>query len=366
LEPLKSSSPPALLSENRGKCFKGSVPLGDGFFLEPNEVERLVAASRKYEAVLFQYLNGEELNFSPTFSPGRWVIYFRDWSLEECGKFPRCLEILRERVKPERDKIVPTNNMARQRRDLWWKFTGPTVDLYTSINGSKRVLVASAVSKHHAFAFVPANYIYSNALNVFAYDTFQHFALFQSSPHGLWALQHGSKLEDRPRYNVTDCFETFPFPSDLRGLEVIGERYHESRRELMQARGEGLTKTYNRFHDPNETADDIAELRELHRQLDTAVAAAYGWSDLAANGGAALRHDFHETKQVMRWTLHPDVRRDILDRLLALNHQRHAEEVAAGLHDKKGGKKKPAAARPQEPEFALEPAKPGEQIRKAE
>jgi hypothetical protein len=335
LEPLQSSAPPAILFANRGKCFKGSVPLGDGFFLEPTEVERLVAASRKYKTVLFQYLNGEELNVSPTFSPGRWVIYFRDWSLEECEKFPRCLEILRERVKLERDKIVPTNNMARQRRDLWWKFTGPTVDLYAAINGSKRVLVASAVSKHHAFAFVPANYIYSNALNVFAYDTFQHFALFQSSPHALWALQHGSKLEDRPRYNVTDCFETFPFPSDLRGLEDVGERYHEHRRELMQRLGEGLTKTYNRFNNANETTEDIVQLRELHRQLDTAVVTAYGWTDLGVNEGAPLRHDFHESKQGVRWTLHPDARRDVLDRLLTLNHQRHAEEIAAGVRDKK-------------------------------
>ena len=120
----------------------------------------------------------------------------------------------------------------------------------------------------------------------------------------------------------------------------------------MLARGEGLTKTYNRFHDPGGTAADIAELRTLHRQLDTAVAAAYGWSDLATHEGTALGHDFHETKQGTRYTLAPTARREILDRLLALNHQRHAEEVATGLHEKKGGKK-PAAVRPREPELLL-------------
>ena len=123
-------------------------------------------------------------------------------------------------------------------------------------------------------------------------------------------------------------------------MEAVGKRYHEHRRQLMQARGEGLTKTYNRFHDPGETAADIAELRTLHRQLDTAVAAAYGWPDLAAHEGTALGHDFHETKQGTRYTLAPTARREILDRLLALNHQRHAEEVAAGLHEKKTGKQK--------------------------
>ena len=106
----------------------------------------------------------------------------------------------------------------------------------------------------------------------------------------------------------------------------------------MLARDEGLTKTYNRFHNPDEASADIAELRALHRQLDTAVATAYGWTDIAANDGSALGHDFRETKQGLRFTLAPAARREVLDRLLALNHQRYAEEVTAGLHEKKKAK----------------------------
>ncbi len=102
----------------------------------------------------------------------------------------------------------------------------------------------------------------------------------------------------------------------------------------MSASGEGLTKTYNRFHDPGETSEDIGRLRELHVEMDQAVAAAYGWDDLD------LGHDFHETDQGTRYTLSPPARREVLDRLLELNHQRYAEEVAQGLHDKKNTKKK--------------------------
>lgn len=334
LEATKSSSPPFTLSSNVGKCFKGSVPLGSGFFLDPDEVTQLKDADSKYESVIFPYMTGEELNFSPTLSPGRWVIYFRDWSLDECEKFPLCLEILRHRVKPERDKIVPTNNMARQRRDLWWKFTGPTVELYDAIKGKKRVLVASAVSKHHAFAFVPASYIYSNALNVFAHDTFEHFALLQSSPHAVWALKHGSKLEDRPRYNVTDCFETFPYPKTWDSMRDIGFVYHDFRQEVMSARGEGLTDTYNRFHKPGEVSADIVRLRALHVDMDQGVAAAYGWTDLD------LGHGFHVTKQGERFTISGSARSEVLDRLLQLNHERYAEEERLGLHDKKHRKAK--------------------------
>jgi hypothetical protein len=85
-------------------------------------------------------------------------------------------------------------------------------------------------------------------------------------------------------------------------------------------------------HDPACHDEDIAELREIHRLIDEAVVRAYGWDDLLAQG---LDHGFHETRQGVRYTVGPIVRQEILDRLLELNHERYAEEVAAGLHGKK-------------------------------
>ena len=96
----------------------------------------------------------------------------------------------------------------------------------------------------------------------------------------------------------------------------------------MQARSEGLTKTYTRFHDPEERAEDIARLRELHREMDETVARTYGWDDLE------LGHGFHETKQGLRYTISEGARREVLGRLLKLNRERYAEEVALGLHEK--------------------------------
>ena len=96
-----------------------------------------------------------------------------------------------------------------------------------------------------------------------------------------------------------------------------------------------MTATYNRFHDRGEKSEDIARLRALHEEMDQAVAAAYGWSDLD------LGHGFHASKQGERYTLSEPARRTVLDRLLALNHHRYAEELKAGLHEKgaKKGKK---------------------------
>jgi len=96
----------------------------------------------------------------------------------------------------------------------------------------------------------------------------------------------------------------------------------------MQARKEGLTKNYNRFHDPAEAAVDVGQLRELHVEMDRGVATAYGWTNLN------LGHGFHDTKQGVRFTISERARQEVLARLLALNHERYADEVRRGLHER--------------------------------
>jgi hypothetical protein len=95
----------------------------------------------------------------------------------------------------------------------------------------------------------------------------------------------------------------------------------------MFGRHEGLTKTYNRFHDSTETAADIRELRDLHVEMDRAVAAAYGWTDLNLN------HGFHETRQGRRFTISEHARQEVLARLLRLNQARYSDEARRGLHN---------------------------------
>jgi hypothetical protein len=90
----------------------------------------------------------------------------------------------------------------------------------------------------------------------------------------------------------------------------------------MNTRVEGLTDIYNRFNDPNERSDNIGRLRAVHVAIDDAVAGSYGWDDLD------LDHGFYETKLGWRYTVSESARRTVLDRLLALNHQRHSEEEA--------------------------------------
>ena len=127
------------------------------------------------------------------------------------------------------------------------------------------------------------------------------------------------------RYTPSDCFETFPQPELTEAVRRAGGALDLHRRQLMLDRWEGLTATYNRVHNPKEEAADMAELRRFHVELDLAVAAAYGWEDLE------LDHDFWETRQGTRFTVGPEARTELLDRLLELNHARHAAGVDVGI-----------------------------------
>ncbi len=93
---------PYRLFANAGKSFMGSIVLGMGFVLEPEEALALIAKDPRNRDVLFPYLNGEDLNSRPDQSPSRWVINFHDWPLERAEAYPDCMAIVREKVKPER------------------------------------------------------------------------------------------------------------------------------------------------------------------------------------------------------------------------------------------------------------------------
>jgi hypothetical protein len=202
----------------------------------------------------------------------------------------------------------------------------------------ERALVCSQTSKYLTFVFLPTGTIFSQKLNVFIIDDWSSFAVLQSRIHGSWAAFFGSTLEDRPVYTPTDCFETFPFPKDFRALpicEETGREYYEFRAALAVKNNEGLTTTYNRFHDPEEDHADILRLRELHAAMDRAVLDAYGWTDIHPNCKFILDYEAEEDeeengprrrKKPWRYRWPDEIRDEVLARLLDLNRQRAIEE----------------------------------------
>lgn len=346
--PGKIIGKPHKLVANQNKSFRGSDVLGMGFVMSPEEAQALIEKDAKNKDVLFPYLSGEDLNSHYKQLPSRWVINFKDYPLnaeyddpkKPKGKpyavdYPDCLKILEEKVKPQRDKLASGDSTARDASKRWWQFKRPTINLYQAIINMEKVLCKTRHSPNCTFEFAVAGIVFQESLTVFTINQFSEFAVVSSTLHEKWSWKCGSTLGGhRLRYSPTDCFETFPFPESTTNLETIGEKYHNHRQNIMLARQSGLTKTYNRFHNPEETATDIQQLRDLHVEMDNAVATAYSWTDLE------LKHGFHDTKQGLRFTISETARREVLDRLLQLNHERYEVEKAQGLHDKKKGKGK--------------------------
>jgi hypothetical protein len=356
-----SDAPPARLLHNRERSFLGSVVLGMGFTFDddnPNassiaEMHRIFRDSPASRERVFPYMGGEDVNTSPTLEPRRYVINFADMTEEEARHWPDLMAIVETKVRPERQKLGD-NGDARRRKTLWWRWGQYAHALFSAIRGLSRVIVASRVSPHLAFAWQPTDRVFSDRLVVITAASDSAFCVLQSSVHEVWARFFSSTLEDRLNYAPSDCFETFPFPPEIlattppsplspltTALETIGETYYTHRAALMIANGEGLTKTYNRFHHPDDRTPGILRLRELHAAMDRAVLDAYGWTDIVPV------YDFRpQLDESTRYTWAEETRDEVLARLLELNRvmaAKEAEEAAqagGGKPAKKGAGKK--------------------------
>jgi len=364
----------------------GSKIYGQGFLFADGDPKCTPIAERTailndhpdWESRIPPYLVGEDLNSSPTHDAKRFVIYLSDVEDEEVlATWPELREIVATKVRPERLRLGDNpNNVPLKRK--WWAYQAHRPELYSRIARHDHVLCISRVGEALAFTFAPSTILFSEAVVVFDISSFSGFAITQGRCHEVWARFLASSMKDDLRYTPSDCFETFPFPENLEtdaALEDAGKAYYEFRADLMVRNNEGLTKTYNRFHDPAEPSADIAWLRRLHAEMDRAVLTAYDWKDVPTACGFALdwldldddelantlaeapddvreriesadyffpdaasacRFQSHIKKQGRgklpwrhRWP--DDVRDDVLARLLALNAKRAEAERLAGL-----------------------------------
>ena len=330
---------PKPLQASQAMSFTGTKVYGNGFVLSIEEAKQLLHAHERNKQVVKPYLVGRELNDADC-SPGRFIIDFTGMTRKEAESFPEPWAIVDARVREDR-QLAPEKAM----RERFWLFQRPRKELYALLGERGNAWLIAATSD--TVAFVAVEYspacpvVFSHAVNVLALDGYGHFAVVQSSIHLSWARRYGSSMKGDMRYTTTDCFENYPFPSSCSSLSVLGEQYYRLRQRLAVDRGVGLTNVYQLMHLESEKSEDICSLRTYHAAIDKAVAAAYRWADID------LGHGFHETRQGIRYTISEPARREVLARLLKLNHERYAEEVKEGLHDSKakraapGGKQKP-------------------------
>ena len=384
---------PALLKLNKEKSFVGSYVLGMGFTFDDtdkkgiatplSEMRRLIDMNQRNQEVIFPYIGGEEVNYEPTHAYHRYAINFRNYPLQRveletswqiadseqrtkwvfdgmvpqdypasvASDWPEILKIVEEKVKPERE--VQNRKSLRER---WWQYAEKRPGLYKTINGLDRIIVISRIGRHCSFTFLQNGSVFSDSIVIFASESHAAFCALQSRVHEIWARFFGSSFGDALLYTPSDCFETFPFPKDWEthlSLEAIGKTYYEFRAELMVSNNEGMTKCYNRFHDPNEDDPRIVRLRELHADMDRAVLDAYGWTDIPTECEFLLDYEIDEEewgkkKKPWRYRWPDPVRDEVLGRLLELNAQRAAEERRSGAKAKGGRRPKRSSERSSE------------------
>jgi hypothetical protein len=322
-----SKKPSGLIQSVRP--YQGSYVHGMGFMLTEVDRTAIVGGDPGSAEVIFPCLSAEDFNSSPDQRPSRFVIYFGDRNQEEAQKFRGAWLHIDQNVKDER-KALGNGPLSK----FWWRFKRPTKPLYDQIWPKDRVLVCPVVTKHLSFAWVNTRVILLNRMYAFIGSSDQHFAVLQSSLYGFWAWHWSGRMKKDLQFAPTDCFDNFPFPGEeVQHLSKIGVQFHEIRRQIMSLNNQGLTATYNRFHDPTQESADVERLRVLQMDMDHAVSGAYGWS------GVDLNHGFYETKEGVRFTVSEPAKRFILEQLLTLNHKRYDEEVRAGLHEKKASRK---------------------------
>ena len=315
---------PHEIEANLGLAWRGTEARGEGFTLSTDDVARLSREDPKSVDIIRPYLDGVGLNSSPTGAALRWIIDFGEMSESEARGYGACFQHVESLVKPYRATIE-----GPLHEDAFWRFWDKRLERYRQLAQLGRALAIAKVSPTNAVAWVRPGTVFHEKVIIFLLADDAAFSLLQSSLHWEWVREYtSSRGATTLNYSPSHCFWTLPFPVFSEAMRLAGHRYHAVRTEIAVSRGEGLTSLCRCLHEPENNHGDIVKLRDLQVEMDQAVVAAYQWTDFP------LEHGFHETKQGKRFTISEPARREILDRLLALNHQRYAEEVAAGLHDK--------------------------------
>ena len=170
--------------------------------------------------------------------------------------------------------------------ERWWLHVEPRPEMRAALEKLPRFIVTLTVSKHRLFAWIEHPTLPDHQLIAFARADDFFFGVLHSRLHGVWALARGTQLENRPRYTPTTCFQTFPFPWNVCTAPdtlTPAQRAHQD--AIGLAARELDTKRRNWLGDRTDAQRTLtnlynaqpAWLAEAHRQLDSAVVAAYGW-----------------------------------------------------------------------------------------
>lgn len=313
------------LASNDALCFLGIMKAGDFDVCAAVAMEWLGSPNpngRPNSDVLRPRVNAMDILRR---TGGGWIIDFGCDSLSaEMALYEKPFCHVLDKVKPEREQ-----NRRKSLRAYWWLHGEPRPGLRRAMRGISRAIVTPEVSKHRIFVWLDSAHLPDHQTRVFARSDDHFFGVLHSRFHEVWALRMGTRLETRPRYTPTTCFETFPFPSPTpeqqAAIAAAAKELNELRENWLNPPEWTRTETlefpgtvggpWDRYIDPSTVTDrgtfkvgtvryprlvardaeSAARLKDrtltklynarpawldtCHKKLDAAVAAAYGWPD---------------------------------------------------------------------------------------
>jgi len=262
-------------------------------------------------------VNAEILCDFPDQRSDRVAVDFGVSDKEDLAAVANAVGFLEERVAAERGR--QTRQIHEHRPWLFWDKREKS---YAAARKLDEVLVCPNLSKFLPFAFVPSDRLFAKTVKFFLTDNAAVYGLLQSSSFLCWAAATSPSRGTSIAFSTRSSLDTFTPPTDSHSLAAVGEANWTARRSQMRRLSLGLTALLNRLHDPADRSDDVHALRTLQIELDRAVFDAYGWSE------TDLGHAFHETPFGTRFTLAPRLQQAVLGRLLELNRESHALEIA--------------------------------------
>jgi type II restriction/modification system DNA methylase subunit YeeA len=299
----------AVLRQNRNVAFMGDTK--GGAFDIPGSLARewlqlpLNPNGRLNTDVLRPWVNGMDITRRLA---DKWIIDFGwEMSANQAALYEAPYEYIDNQVRPVREK-----NQREIYRKYWWQHVRPRPDMWAAISLVSHCIVTPTVAKHRIFKWCKTTVCPDHQLIVIARDDETTFGIVHSKFHEIWSLRMGTSLEDRPRYTPTTTFETFPFPEGLtpnipasdyaddpRAVAIAdaARRLNELREnwlnppDLVRREPEVVPGYPDRILPVDDKAAAILKKRTLtnlynehpawldhaHRELDEAVAAAYGW-----------------------------------------------------------------------------------------
>ena len=301
------------LAENQGIAFQGVILVG-GFELDRDTATGMLNApanpnGKTNVTVVRRLISADDLT-----GRDRWkyVVDFSDCETEqEAALYEAPFEFILKEVKRQRAESRSGDRTGVR----WWRLQRSRPKMRAAFSGLKRYIATPRVSKHRVFCWVSVSMLPDTRLFVFAREDDYFLGVLQSSAHRVWALDHASVHGDgkeggRPTYTTEECFQNFPFPWPP-GHEPKDSPLMES---IAETACELVAKRDAWLNPPDASAEELkkrtltnlynahpAWLADAHRKLDEAVFTAYGWHSTLTDA-------------------------ELLERLLALNHERAKTE----------------------------------------